>query len=151
MTSENELDIIKTLDTTNENQQELISSNKDQSISEEPIAEQINIEKPKRPGRKKRDVISGDNSLDTQPLFEQPIILEGKRSRKPTSRLELSDLETPKKELSIPQVNTHTHTHFYFFSHNSSSKSFVFLCLQGHGKPLGEIEYSMSKKLYSKE
>lgn len=55
-----------------------------------------------RPGRKKREPTNGDQS-DTQPLFEQPIILEGKRSRKPTSRLELSDLEAPKKELVIPQ------------------------------------------------
>lgn len=51
---------------------------------------------------------------DGQPLFEQPVILEGKRSRKPTLRLELSDLTRTKKELSIPQ---------------------------GFGKPLGTIEY----------
>lgn len=68
-----------------------------------------------RPGRKKREPTNGD-PLDTQPLFEQPIILEGKRSRKPTSRLELSDLEAPKKELVIPQ---------------------------GRGKALGDIAYSM--------
>ncbi|CAF0806726.1 unnamed protein product [Adineta ricciae] len=55
-----------------------------------------------------------DEEMDTQPLFEQPVLLEGKRSRKPTSRLELAKLTPTKKELTIPQ---------------------------GHGKPLGEIEY----------
>ena len=48
---------------------------------------------------------SDDVKPDGQPLFEQPIILEGKRSRKPTLRLELSDLTPTKKELSIPQVD----------------------------------------------
>jgi hypothetical protein len=121
MTSETELDVIKNID-TNENKQELnneIPSNIEQPTVQEAITpkiedQQINIEKPKRAGRKKRDVslsndikpenLNNDNIMDTQPLFEQPIILEGKRSRKPTSRLELSDLATPKKELSIPQV-----------------------------------------------
>ena len=82
-----------------------------------PKAEEqrISIEKPKRPGRKKRGLSSTLNMkaenlntsdvVDTQPLFEQPVILEGKRSRKPTSRLELSDLVAPRKELSIPRVN----------------------------------------------
>lgn len=137
MTSENELDIIKTID-TDVNPQELtneISSNQDQPAIEEPIIpknedEQIDVEKPKRPGRKKREIssvndiktdnLNNDNAVDTQPLFEQPIIIEGKRSRKPTARLELSDLETPKKELSIPQVSfidiTHQVNHFLFFS-----------------------------------
>jgi hypothetical protein len=117
MTTENELDVIKTVD-ANENKEEL--TNQTPSQAEEPSGqetvlsksedEQINLEKPKRAGRKKRDItaitenFNNDNAIDTQPLFEQPIIVEGKRSRKPTSRLELSDLETPKKELSIPQV-----------------------------------------------
>ncbi|CAF3918125.1 unnamed protein product [Rotaria magnacalcarata] len=55
-----------------------------------------------------------DSEGDAQPLFEQPIILDGKRSRRPTSRLDISDSLPAKKELTIPQ---------------------------GHGKPLGEIEY----------
>ncbi|CAF4559256.1 unnamed protein product [Rotaria socialis] len=55
-----------------------------------------------------------DSEDDAQPLFEQPIILDGKRSRRPTSRLDISDSLPTKKELTIPQ---------------------------GHGKPLGEIEY----------
>lgn len=63
------------------------------------------IATPKRPGRKKREISVNDQVMDTQPLFEQPVIVEGKRSRKPTSRLELSDLETPKKEFAIPQVD----------------------------------------------
>jgi hypothetical protein len=122
MTSENELDVIQPVD-INEKKEELnneIPSNIEEPSVQETVIpkiddEQINIEKPKRAGRKKRDVTSisdvktenlnNDNAMDTQPLFEQPIIVEGKRSRKPTSRLELSDLATPKKELSIPQVN----------------------------------------------
>ncbi|CAF0806894.1 unnamed protein product [Adineta ricciae] len=55
-----------------------------------------------------------DEEMDTQPLFERPVLLEGKRSRKPTLRLELAKLTPTKKELTIPQ---------------------------GHGKSLGEIEY----------
>jgi len=127
MTSENELDIIKTVD-TNDNKEEInneIPANIEQTSVQESINDPvINIDKPKRAGRKKREVTSltdiktenlnNDNAMDTQPLFEQPIIVEGKRSRKPTSRLELSDLETPKKELSIPQVNLlyrHTPNH----------------------------------------
>lgn len=121
MTTENELDILQTIDTS-EKQVEL---NKEEPIAPQVEHEQTSVEKPKRGGRKKRDgnELKTENSIldyamDTQPLFEQPVILEGKRSRKPTSRLELSDLATPKKELSIPQ---------------------------GHGKPLGEIEYSKNK------
>jgi hypothetical protein len=115
MTSENELDIIKIIDNKEEINNEIPSNIEQTSVQQtinDPI---INIDKPKRAGRKKREVTSlndiktenfnNDNAMDTQPLFEQPIIIEGKRSRKPTSRLELSDLETPKKELSIPQVN----------------------------------------------
>jgi hypothetical protein len=52
----------------------------------------------------KNENFNNDDAMDTQPLFEQPVIVEGKRSRKPTSRLEISELATPKKELSIPQV-----------------------------------------------
>ena len=112
MTSENELDIIKTVDVI-ENKEELsVPATPVEQIEIPQIEEQlINIDKPKRAGRKKRDVdskvenLNNDNAMDTQPLFEQPIILEGKRSRKPTSRLELSELSPPKKELPIPQVS----------------------------------------------
>ncbi|CAF1035629.1 unnamed protein product [Rotaria sordida] len=126
MTSESELDVIKTMDTLENKDEPIVStSSVEQTIIPKVEDEKINVEKPKRPGRKKRESsstvdmkeeenLNAINTTDTQPLFEQPVILEGKRSRKPTSRLELSDLTTPKKELSIPQ---------------------------GHGKPLGEIEY----------
>ncbi|CAF3681523.1 unnamed protein product [Rotaria sp. Silwood1] len=126
MTSENELDVIKPMDTIeSKDEQTLLTTSVEQEITPKEEDEKVNVEKPKRPGRKKRESssildtkeeanLNIANNMDTQPLFEQPIILEGKRSRKPTLRLELSDLTTPKKELSIPQ---------------------------GHGKPLGEIEY----------
>jgi len=113
MTSENELDILKIVDTI-ENTEELnnaIPLNKQETglPKTEEQEQQIHVEKPKRAGRKKRDVknenVNNDDAMDTQPLFEQPVIVEGKRSRKPTSRLELTELATPKKELSIPQVN----------------------------------------------
>jgi hypothetical protein len=113
MTSENELDILKIVDTI-ENTEELnnaIPLNKQETDlpKTEEQEQQIHVEKPKRAGRKKRDVknenFNNDDAMDTQPLFEQPVIVEGKRSRKPTSRLELTELATPKKELSIPQVN----------------------------------------------
>ncbi|CAF1143635.1 unnamed protein product [Adineta ricciae] len=121
MTSENPAESVTTTDAIN-------ADFKAADQQEEPEVEQsesAQVEKPKRGGRKKREItaaisdvkaehVNNEHVVDTQPLFEQPVILEGKRSRKPTSRLELSDLETPKKEFSIPQ---------------------------GHGKPLGDIEY----------
>jgi hypothetical protein len=39
---------------------------------------------------------------------KQSVILEGKRSRKPTLRLEISEFLPAKKELSIPQVSHRT-------------------------------------------
>ncbi|CAF1113631.1 unnamed protein product [Rotaria magnacalcarata] len=125
MTSENELDALKLMETIANNEEpNLLTIVAEQTAIGKTENERINIEKPKRPGRKRKELTStssvkeedldNSNIVDTQPLFEQPIIVEGKRSRKPTSRLELSDLETPKKELSIPQ---------------------------GLGKPLGHIEY----------
>jgi hypothetical protein len=99
MTSEN--DLIDAIE-TNEESDALIISTEETKIEQE-------INKPKRAGRKKRELTSenlnNDSLVDTQPLFEQPVIVEGKRSRKPTARLELSDLTPPKKELSIPEVN----------------------------------------------
>ncbi|UJR15529.1 hypothetical protein I4U23_002468 [Adineta vaga] len=55
-----------------------------------------------------------DEEMDTHALFEQPVLVEGKRSRKPTLRLELAEPTSTKKELTIPE---------------------------GRGKSLGEIEY----------
>lgn len=54
-----------------------------------------------------------------QSLSDQPTILEGKRSRKPTARLEVSTLTPSKKPLIIPQ---------------------------GHGQALGQIEH-INKRL----
>ena len=42
----------------------------------------------------------------TQPSHDQSLILEGKRSRKPTSLFNMSQLITSKKEFSIPQVTS---------------------------------------------
>ena len=111
MTSENDLNPIENLDTI-ETKEEL---KKEEEILPKIENEPIDIQTPKRPGRKKREVssVGNDDAMDTQPLFEQPIIIEGKRSRKPTSRLELSDLETPKKELAIPQVHPKTSVCIY--------------------------------------
>ena len=73
--------------------------------------EQTNIEDSDE--REKQDASSNtkgevkNNGFEEQPLFEQSIILDGKRSRKPTSRLEISELTPRKKELLIPQVNSH--------------------------------------------
>lgn len=126
MTTENELDVLQTMDTSEKTGEIKIDESSVGKVEDEAIQ----LEKPKRGGRKKRDVSdvktensTNDHAMDTQPLFEQPVILEGKRSRKPTSRLELSDLATPKKELSIPQ---------------------------GHGKPLGEIAYGNHRILSCK-
>jgi len=69
-------------------------------------------EKHDVPSKSKTEIT--DNQINVQPVLEQSVILEGKRSRKPTLRLEISESLPAKKELSIPQ---------------------------GHGKPLGEIEY----------
>ncbi|CAF2912480.1 unnamed protein product [Rotaria sp. Silwood2] len=94
-------------------------SSEEADVSKED--EQKNIEKIENGDeRENHDVASKlesetkETELDAQPLFEQPIILNGKRSRKPTLRLEISESIPAKKDLSIPQ---------------------------GHGKPLGEIDY----------
>jgi hypothetical protein len=84
----------------------------------EPIEvnDQNSRDKSKRIRRKQHDLSTSlDMSVDKtrhindheqrQPLFEQPIILEGKRSRKPTTRLELTELTLVKQELAICQVN----------------------------------------------
>ncbi|CAF1288442.1 unnamed protein product [Adineta ricciae] len=121
MTSENPAESVTTTDATNAD----LKTTDQQEEPEVEQSESAQVEIPKRGGRKRREItaaisdvkaehMDNEHAVDTQPLFEQPVILEGKRSRKPTSRLELSDLEPPKKEFSIPQ---------------------------GHGKPLGEIEY----------
>ncbi|UJR31147.1 hypothetical protein I4U23_018654 [Adineta vaga] len=124
MTSENQVENIPTIEITETNhkpddeQEPTVLTNNpvEESVVQKTEADEgEEVHKPKRGGRKKREItavsdvkaehLNNEQETDTQPLFEQPVILEGKRSRKPTSRLELSDLETPKKEFSIPQVN----------------------------------------------
>ena len=132
MTTENELNLLQTSEKKDEEGNNPLPTNNEGTVEAKVEDEQVSMEKPKRGGgRKKRDVptiddvkiedVNNDNAMDTQPLFEQPVILEGKRSRKPTSRLELSDLATPKKELSIPQVHikrrvVHTYSKITLFS-----------------------------------
>lgn len=99
-------------------------------------------EKVKRVGRKKRDeTISMKNSMEneTQPLFEQPVIVEGKRSRKPTSRLELTDVSPPRKEFSVPQVWI-----FRWKREEKKKDKIKNVFFQGNGKALGEIPFSSS-------
>jgi hypothetical protein len=76
---------------------------------------QTNIENSDSNGEQEKQDVSSksesettDNEMDAQPLFEQTVILEGKRSRKPTLRLEISEFLPTKKELSIPQVSHRT-------------------------------------------
>jgi hypothetical protein len=90
-----------TVDIKNEEETTVTSSEEPNTSKEE----QTNIKEEKHDVSVKSEPEIADNEMDTQPLFEQPIVLEGKRSRKPTLRLELSELMPAKKELSIPQVN----------------------------------------------
>jgi len=107
------------MDTKNE--EETIVASSEQSNASKEEEEQVIIEKPESDSEKekheipsKSETVITDNNFDAQPLLEQSVIVEGKRSRKPTLRLEISELVPAKKDLIIPQ---------------------------GHGKPLGEIEY----------
>ncbi|CAF3509447.1 unnamed protein product [Rotaria sp. Silwood1] len=107
------------INTKNEEETAVVISSGEANVSKED--KQKNIEKTENDDeREKHDASSKsesemkENELDAPPLFEQPIILNGKRSRKPTLRLEISESIPTKKELPIPQ---------------------------GNGKPLGEIEY----------
>jgi len=83
---------------------------------EETSNEQINSEKLENNQEEASDSPTSDteNKPAIDSLLHQSVILEGKRSRKPTLRLELFESSPAKKELLIPQ---------------------------GHGKPLGEIAY----------
>ena len=57
----------------------------------------------------KSEDINGKADISSEPnvqtLIDQSFILEGKRSRKPTLRLEMSESTPTKKEFVIPQVN----------------------------------------------
>ena len=93
---------------------ELMETNEKTSIVPDVVVDD-EIESGKHSTKEEQNLSSTlpsniDNGKDqhqdnnNQPLFEQPIIVEGKRSRKPTSRLELTDLSPPRKEFNIPQV-----------------------------------------------
>ena len=103
---------------TSENENELIAEEKPliiaESTEDEPTISPAQVVKRVGGGRKKREDSAVTNESDTQPLFEQPVIVEGKRSRKPTSRLEITELSPPKKELSIPQVRLFPSNGFLF-------------------------------------
>ncbi len=130
MTSENDMDVNKEISTTEEVRKmnfvfvSIHFSNKEKTTIEEPLTttdtktEETTVASSEESSASKEeertdigkvehdDVPSkADNEIDAPPLFEQPIVLEGKRSRKPTLRLEVSDLIRAKKELAIPQVN----------------------------------------------
>ncbi len=111
MTSENDLNIIQLnreeakeelpipMDTKIEEEIVISSSDEPNAPEEE---ERMNIEKPESDNEKEE---TKTEQLDAQPLLEQAVIIEGKRSRKPTLRLEISELVHAKKQLPIPQVN----------------------------------------------
>jgi len=99
-----------TMDIKKEEETIVASSEEPNTIKEEE--EQMIIEQPESDSEKekhevpsKSETVITDNDFDAQPLLEQPVILEGKRSRKPTLRLEISEVIPAKKDLIIPQVN----------------------------------------------
>jgi hypothetical protein len=112
MTSENDLNIIQLnreeakeelpipMDTKIE--EEIVISSSDEPNAPEEEEERMNVEKPESDNEKEE---TKTEQLDAQPLLEQAVIIEGKRSRKPTLRLEISELVHAKKQLPIPQVN----------------------------------------------
>jgi len=115
---------------TTETENETISNEKNDDEKPLIIAESTESneiptnspEKVKRVGRKKRDEsISMKN--EAPPLFEQPVIVEGKRSRKPTSRLELTDVSPPRKEFSVPQGNGKALGEIPFINHQLTHMS----------------------------
>ncbi len=103
MTSENGLNIINEIFTNEEVKEEELPLPMDTKIEEETIVasskESTKIEKFENIDEKV------DKENYTEPLLDQSFIIEGKRSRKPTLRLEITESISTKKELSIPQVN----------------------------------------------
>ncbi|CAF0799614.1 unnamed protein product [Rotaria sp. Silwood1] len=130
------------INTKNEEETAVVISSGEANVSKED--KQKNIEKTENDDeREKHDASSKsesemkENELDAPPLFEQPIILNGKRSRKPTLRLEISESIPTKKELPIPQTRMS-----FAYPEQLSGRSLVATkILHGNGKPLGEIEY----------
>ncbi len=92
------------LDVKNEEETTVASS---EEPKEEEQEEQMNIEKPESDSDKEKHDVSSksETEITDNEIDAQPVILEGKRSRKPTLRLEISELVPAKKEFSIPQVS----------------------------------------------
>jgi len=100
-----------TMDIKKEEEETIVASSEEPNRLKEE-EEQMIIEQPESDSEKekhevpsKSETVITDKDFDAQPLLEQPVILEGKRSRKPTLRLEISELVPTKKDLIIPQVN----------------------------------------------
>jgi len=96
------------MDTKNDEEAVAPSSeepNESKEEEEQIISEKSESDNEKQDVPSKSETKKTDNELNAQPLLEQSFILEGKRSRKPTLRLEISELTPAKKDLSIPQVN----------------------------------------------
>lgn len=70
-----------------------------------PMDTENEIITPSQTSIKSEDIDEKPDS-SSQPLHDSSFILEGKRSRKPTLRLEMSEPVPIKKEFSIPQVNS---------------------------------------------
>lgn len=78
--------------------------------------------------------VNNDTREDDAMDVTQPIATEGKRSRRPTVRLVLTEGAPVKKTFSVPKVRplpARTRPHRSTF--------------QGHGKPLGQIEFSKTR------
>lgn len=120
-----------TMDTNNE-EETTVSSSEDPNASKEEEEPKMVIAESENNNEEEKADTSSKNDDDVQPLLEQSVILEGKRSRKPTLRLEISEPTPVKKDLLIPQVTL-------ILSKQKITFLFIY---QGHGTPLGEIEYS---------
>jgi hypothetical protein len=92
-----------TMDVKNEEETTVASSEEPKEEEEE----QMNIEKLESDSEKEKHDVSSksETEITDNEIDAQPVILEGKRSRKPTLRLEISELVPAKKEFSIPQVS----------------------------------------------
>lgn len=117
MISENDLNIVEEISSNKEIQEEELPLSMDTKTDDEKIVTSSSSQKSDTIEQEQQQINTkkSDKTDLSQSIHDQSFIIEGKRSRKPTLRLEISELTPIKKELSIPK---------------------------GHGKPLGEIEYS---------
>lgn len=92
------------MDTKTEEETTVSSSEPPNVLSEEE--EQMINTKSENGDNNEEEKSKSDNEQidDPQPPLEQSVILEGKRSRKPTLRLEISEPVSTRKDLPIPQV-----------------------------------------------